>query len=397
MTEQKRQFLKRTESSFTDNTTVNRGQQIRRDDDNFKNVKVSIEDIDSAFNTFMVVSMEGGIHRGGQSINIPVQYASPEAWVSAQRQGFIRDDKGRIITPLVAYRKTSMTPQDDYMHLRVRRDDNKLTFQRKYTSRNRYDKFSVLSNQKPVNEMYSMDIPEYVEVSYEISMWADTHSELNQIIQKVTKQHGRGFGDRFKFVMKLDSISFDETFNQGENRIIRANSSFTVRAYLISEHHGTETNIKKHFSVAKIEFGFETDNFGNVFETGKHFSTVTSAAVGKIRIPGTIDSIGLFNQLIQYIDSNASRTAAPADITSSTATFRNIGIKDKPSLLTGSETSKNDFLLFVNGQYINHDYWSVAEVLDDVVVTVNVAQLNWGNGVGLEQSDEVTLIGKFDL
>ena len=96
--------LKRTQSSFSDDPKVNKAKQIRRNDD-VKNFSVGIYDIDLAFKDFLEKDVKPTIVEDGKFIPVPVLYASPENWVSAQKSGYIRDVNGKIITPLISFKR----------------------------------------------------------------------------------------------------------------------------------------------------------------------------------------------------------------------------------------------------------------------------------------------------
>jgi len=81
--------LKKTQSSFSDDPKLNKAKQISRKNDDVKNISVGIYDIDLAFKDFLEKDVKPTIKEDGKFITVPVLYASPENWVSAQKQGYI--------------------------------------------------------------------------------------------------------------------------------------------------------------------------------------------------------------------------------------------------------------------------------------------------------------------
>ena len=73
----------------------------------------------------------------------------------------------------------------------------------------------------------------------------------------------------------------------------------------------------------------------------------------------------------------------------STASF-NAVTASAPSVLTS--TSKNDFIFFINGQYMEHDALAVQQVGSTFHLIVN----NDSIGYDLEGDDEILAIGKFN-
>ena len=100
--------LKKTQSSFSDDPKLNKAKQISRRTDDVKNISVGIYDIELAFKDFLERDVKPIIKEDGKFIPVPVIYASPENWVSAQKDGYMRDKNGKIITPLITFKRNSL-------------------------------------------------------------------------------------------------------------------------------------------------------------------------------------------------------------------------------------------------------------------------------------------------
>tara|TARA_B100001093_G_scaffold497579_1_gene544675 strand:- start:50 stop:847 length:798 start_codon:yes stop_codon:yes gene_type:complete len=251
--------LKRTESSFSDDVKLNKAKQIRRNDDT-KNISVGIYDIDLAFKDFLEKDVKPTVKEDGKFIPVPVLYASSENWTSAQKNGYIRDNNGKIITPLISFKRNSLDVNTDYAKLKVLTDnDTSRTFVRKYTKENRYDAFSQLIDQKPVKEYYVVDTPDYVNISYDVIIWCDYMEDLNKLVEQVIYFQGGTFGQRYKFEIKGESYSFETTNGVGEERIVRSNVTLTTKAYIIPENRGHIINTQKVFGTSKVVFNTKLD------------------------------------------------------------------------------------------------------------------------------------------
>ncbi|MGA1049326.1 MAG: hypothetical protein ACO3UU_15075, partial [Minisyncoccia bacterium] len=164
--------LKRTQSSFSDDPKLNKAKQVSRRNDDTKVPTVGIYDIDLAFKDFLEKDVKPTITEDGKFIPVPVMYASPENWSSAQRDGFMKDSKGKILTPLISFKRNSLDINTEYSKLKVLTDeDTSRTFVKKYGKENRYDAFSQLVDQKPVEERYIIDTPDYVNIQYDVIIW----------------------------------------------------------------------------------------------------------------------------------------------------------------------------------------------------------------------------------
>lgn len=247
--------LKQTQSSTQEDPILNKAKQIRRDTDNVNNISIGLYDIDLAFKDFLERDVKPMVNDNGQLVSVPVMYANPEKWKSAQQDLFMRDDNGMILTPMIVFKRNSMSPNTDMAKLKViNSEDSNQLFEKKYTRDNRYDQYSVLTGQKPSKEYYSVEKPDYVNVEYSTIVWCDYQEQVNKIVEQIVFFQGRSFGDRFKFVVKSDSYQFETIADLGQDRITKAEITLQVKAYLLPEFAGIRNNTKKMFSVGKIIF-----------------------------------------------------------------------------------------------------------------------------------------------
>ena len=247
--------LKQTMSSTSENPKLNKAKQVRRDDDKTKNISVGIYGIDLAFRDFLVNNVKPFIEDDGQIISVPVIYANPEKWSSAQKDSFIRDTNGKIQTPIIVFKRTGLSTNQNAAKLKVlNSEDAHQAFERKYTKANRYDQFSLLTGQKPVKEYIAVERPDYLDVSYEMTVWCDYMEQLNKVVEQIIFFQGRSFGDRFKFQVKGDSYNFETIQDINDDRIVRASITLVTKAYIIPKYAGMIPNNKKIYSVGKIIF-----------------------------------------------------------------------------------------------------------------------------------------------
>ena len=254
--------LKRTESSFSDDIKLNKANQISRRNDDVKNISVGIYDIDLAFKTFLEKDVKPTIVEDGKFIPVPVMYSSPENWASAQKDGFMRDSNGKVLTPLISFKRNGLDINTEYSKLKVLTDnDTSRTFVRKYTPQNKYDAFSQLINQKKVEEYHIVDTPDYVNITYDVIVWCDYMADLNKIVEQIVYFQGGAFGDRYKFQIKGESYSFETTNGVGEERIVRSNVTLTTKAYIVPEDRGNRVvNHQKAFGNSKIVWNVKLDS-----------------------------------------------------------------------------------------------------------------------------------------
>lgn len=253
-----------TQSSTTPDPKLNKAKQLRRDKDKVKNVNVGIYDIDSAFKTFIEKDVKPTVEDDGRFFPIPVMYASPEKWASAQRDGFMRDDNGMMLTPVIIFKRNNLSINTELSKLKVaQNEDAHQMFERKYTNINRYDQFSILTNEQVKKEYLSVERPDYVNLEYEVVVWCDYMEQVNKVVEQIVYFQGRSFGERYKFVVKGDSYSFETLSEMGQDRITKANINLTVKAYIVPEYAAVSQNTKRHISIGKVSFSESPKLSGN--------------------------------------------------------------------------------------------------------------------------------------
>ena len=96
---------------------INRGYLYSRSKDDVKNPSVTLKDMDSSIISYFDKVIKPSVEDNGENVKVPIMYASPERWKAIQRDGFMKDKKRQTITPVIAYRRTSIEkdtslPQD---------------------------------------------------------------------------------------------------------------------------------------------------------------------------------------------------------------------------------------------------------------------------------------------
>ena len=253
-----------TQSSTELDKKLNKAEHIRRDQDNVKNVSIGLYDVDSAFKTFLESDIKPTIESEGRYYPVPVMYASPEKWASAQRDGYMKDDNGMLLTPVISFKRNNLSINTDLAKLKVaQNEDAHQMFERKYTRTNRYDQFSQLTGQVAKTEYMSVARPDYVNLEYEVVVWCDYMEQVNKIVEQIVFFQRQSFGGRYKFVIQGDSYSFETLSEMGQDRVTKANVNLTVKAYILPEYAGVTNNTKRKVSVGKILWGEDSSLSGN--------------------------------------------------------------------------------------------------------------------------------------
>ena len=243
--------IKQTYSSFSRNAEVNRANEVRRDNDIIKTPKCTIEDVDWAIMSYIQDIIHPQIIENGQTIDVPVMYSNGEKWAQVQSRGYMRDRKGKIMTPIISIRRNSITERDMLKKLDVNNNPagNAQILQNKHTKVNKYDRFSVQQGSKRLNEYYVSAVPEYTE-------------QMNSLIEQIMPTGGFAWGTTWKFPTFISDYTFETLNASGEDRIVRATLPLTCKATLLMSDELRKSTIQKKYSVKRVTFGseYETDN-----------------------------------------------------------------------------------------------------------------------------------------
>ena len=243
----------------------NRGEQISRNSpdvkDDVKNLSVGLMDMDSAIMYYFNEVIKPEVDINDEKVKVPCIYASPERWTQVSKQGFLRDKKRQIIVPLIVFKRTGMSRNDDMPVDKLDANDPKLfyTFQKKYSETNRFDKFSVLQNLEPNREYYNVAMPDYMTLTYEFTVWTSYIEQMNKIVEKINYSEGAYWGEpgKMRFRSKIDSFS-DASQVEGE-RLIKTTFSMTLNGYILPEHFNNYNTTQKYLTPKKLVIKESTD------------------------------------------------------------------------------------------------------------------------------------------
>ncbi len=238
---------------------VRRETQIRRDDDaRPKSFSITLYDIDFAIKQYIESTIKPAILENGRRVPVPVQYGSPEKWTSMQKLAALRDNRAKANFPLIVYTRTSVSKNEELSKLNVIQSQDKHMMDHyinRYTNINKYDRFSALKNRQPKRERYSMVVPTFVNISYNIQIFCDFIEQVNQINEMFWDHHGRAWGIEYKFMTSQDSMDLDTSVPENGDRITKSSFGLNVKAGLISENKDFEPTTKRNITNFNIRFG----------------------------------------------------------------------------------------------------------------------------------------------
>jgi len=373
----------RTEGIGND-LTLNRSLQNRRDDDIIRTPKRTIYDIDYAIKWFIENEIQPQITDKDQTIPVPVIFAASEKWDNVRRLGYLK--------------RNSVSERDAQRTLDVNRAHpaNYIIYRSKYNSRNRYEDelFPIPKNQPAQSEeFYIVDIPKYVTVEYDMMIWCDFTTQMNDVIDQILPYGRFSWGnDTNKFQTTIGSISFETVNTIGEDRLVRASIPLTVLGTLLSEQEIRMSTIKKMYSIKKVSFDQIIDVDNNIFETLEIPAQLMQVqgnilSGGSAIISGGGISVSINAQAMNYLTNITEQIA-----TYVSGTTVNISAFAAVNPVTTAVANKNEFDVFINGQYIDKVVytWTPSDVAEQKII-FNTATL----GYTLNAQDVIVVKGRW--
>jgi hypothetical protein len=329
---------------------------------------VNLIDIDTTIADYMSDVIIPKLEEAGESVKVPLIYGNAERWKNARKDGYLRDVRGKIQIPLIMFKRNSIERDSSMQHFK---EALSMPSYQKYSSKNRYEKFSLQTGARPVYEIYNVRVPSYVTVTYEVMIWTSFTEHMNKIVEAYQYATDRYWGkeDGYKFRVRVDSFDNQQEVGEGSERIIRTTFTMVVNAYLLPETYNEKPIVEKTFSKKRIVFGVETDLNGDLFSNPL-----------------------LYNEYAQVIDFIAVRGSQMATfVNETTVKLVNVKLPKLPVELRGVFDTDNWFRVYINGVFIppnNYTYNYIASSQEIIFTFVNL-------GFTLNVDDEVAITGKF--
>lgn len=214
----------------------NRALEVSLKDDDTKLINVGLEDHDDAILYYLENVIKPTVTQNDRQIPVPIIYGSPERWKSIQADGFYRDKNGKTMVPLIMFKRESF---EKNRTLGNKLDGNVVHnvqyFEKQYSQRNVYDNFSVLRNQKPQKEYILGIIPDYITLTYKLSIYTDYVQQMNKIIEALEFASDSYWGDpeRYQFRAIITSFPTPVLLENLSDRANRSEITLTLQGYII--------------------------------------------------------------------------------------------------------------------------------------------------------------------
>jgi hypothetical protein len=268
------------------------------------------------------------------------------------------------------FKRNSLERDSTMQHFR---EGTQMPAYKKYSTKNRYERFSLQNNAKPTYELYNVAVPSYVNVTYEVMIWTSFTEHMNKIVEAFQYASDRYWGkeDGFRFRTRIDSFDNQQEVGEGSERIIRTSFTMTTNAYLVPETFNEKPVTQKSFTPKRVLWGVETDLTGG----GSQLFNEPS----------------LYNEYAAVIDFVAVRGSQMATfVDASTAKLTGVKKPILPSELVGVFDIVNWFRVYINGDFISPSAYTYSyDGLNKEII------FSFTLPYPLDENDEIAITGKF--
>jgi hypothetical protein len=379
-----------------DSNQPNRALQTTFKGDTTKPMSIGIQDIDEAIMYYFQNVIQPSVFQNGEKIPVPVIYGSPEKWKSFQKDGYYRDLQGRIMAPLLMFKRNTITKDRSLNNkLDANNPHNVAVVGQSYKKRNEYSKFNALNNVKPEKTYYVTVVPDHLTITYDCVAFTYYNDQLNKIVEAIEYASDSYWGDpeRFKFKATINSFNTTTELSETGERVVKSTFTLNIYGYIIPDTIQKDLKAARKFSDRnRIVFGLETTG-GDLENFNANTKQTSTQGTG---IANIFDSQNITNNIIQgdigsisiYLSANNQVTGTY--VNSTTITFPYIWLV-APSPLP--PTNSGQFVFFVNGQLIEKSaIVSFIEGVNTSTLIINPTAL----GFSFISTDEIIGIGKFN-
>jgi hypothetical protein len=257
-------------NNFNPTPQNNRALNTSFKGDTVKPFSVGIQDIDEAIFYYFQNVIQPSVIQNGARLPVPIIYGSPEKWKSFQKDGYYRDQLGKIQAPLIMFKRNSIDKNRQIANkLDANNPQNFGVFTKRYTQRNAYDNFKVLNNRIPQQEYYAVVMPDYLTVTYTCVVFTYYVEQLNKIVEAMEYASDAYWGNpqRYQFKAAIDSFGFQTELVNNDERIVRSTFDIKINGYIIPDILQKDiTALQKFSNKTKIIFSMEAIDNPAFFE-----------------------------------------------------------------------------------------------------------------------------------
>ena len=382
----------------------NRGYQRSVKNDDVKQFHIGLRDIDETIVYYFNNVIKPSVIQNGKRINVPILYGSPERWKAVQADGYYRDKNGKIQTPLIMFKRDSIEKNRSLGNkLDANNPNNFAIFQKGYSKKNVYDRFSALTNRDEVKELYGVIIPDYVDITYSCIIFTEYVEQMNKIVESINFASDAYWGDpeKFNFRAMIDSYTTTTEMNQGQDRTVKTSFQIKMMGHIVPDSINTSiANMNKFYSKSAVKFGLEVAGTEEILTSRagtaessqpktRFYDTISGKSEITIQSSGMTDAERTYLALSTIIDTN--NQSFSINTGDNSITFENVTLASPPANFPALEV--DDFQVFINGLIVE------ASAITSISQQGSNVLIDFGPGLEYSITDqmEITAVGKFEV
>jgi hypothetical protein len=249
--------------------TGNRSKSVVPGKDFTKNYAVTLKDIDTTVINHIKNVISPTVQEAGELIKVPVLYANEERWKSVRKNGVLRDRNSSIMLPVITIRRTEVAFSDTIpmsFDNDLKGEFISVVRSKKWSKKNRYDRFSVVTGEKPIYDTIVSGMPDHVNCTYSVILFTNYMEQMNYLSELFLEHLGTYFGDSedYKFLSDATGgITSAIEMDVAGERLVKNELNITIKAYVIPETssniYGKTMELSKNITgPRKVVFGTET-------------------------------------------------------------------------------------------------------------------------------------------
>lgn len=371
--------------------------------DDTQKFSVGLRDIDEAIFYYFENVIRPTVIRNGNQVNVPILYGSPERWKAVQKDGFYRDRSGKIVTPLIMIKRDSIEKNRMLGNkMDANNPHNYGVFEKRYSKKNIYDRFSLLNNRTPVKEYQGVIIPDFVNITYSCIVFTSYVEQMNKLLESINYASDSYWGDpeKFNFRAMIDQYTTTTELSEGQDRSVRTNFNITLLGHIVPDSiNSALQGSTKFFSKARVNFGIETVSDTTEMERNRYSITRANSTTSKfydkagdsLNITNIEESMTLEQKLyvsLSRVYSSITSTVT-VDPVANTLTWNGKTIATPPAGFP--DLTVSNFQVFINGMVVE------VTAIDSITQGSNGVTVTFNSGLNfaIAETDEYTIIGKF--
>jgi hypothetical protein len=216
----------------------NRSEKMSRKGDTYKDFTVGLQDIDEAIFYYFENVIKPFVYQNGERIEVPIIYGSPERWKSVQKDGYLRDKNGAIMSPMIMFKRNTITKNRSITNkLDANMPHLYTAWQKSWNSKNFYSNFNILNNRVQTKQFVANVVPDYVNLQYSVIVQTYYVEQLNNIVEAINYASDAYWGNpqRYQFMARIDSFNTVNEVAKGEDRSVRSTFDINMYGYIIPE------------------------------------------------------------------------------------------------------------------------------------------------------------------